>query len=85
MPKEPYLFTKKLYNKSYFEAARRPRKRSLLMVNEHFEGKADAKRALLYNFLLDGFYMQHNNSPLTILLAQATLYTTGDFMRLHHR
>ena len=40
----------KLYNKSYFEAGRRPRKQSLLFVNEHFEGKPDAKRALLGSF-----------------------------------
>ncbi len=32
------------------EAGRRPRKRSLLFVNEHFEGKPDAKRALLGSF-----------------------------------
>ena len=47
----PYYF-KKLYNKSYFEAGRRPRKRSLPSVNEHFEGKPDAKRALLDSFFL---------------------------------
>ena len=41
---------KKLYNKSYFEAARRLEKRSLLNVNEHFPDKADAERALLYSF-----------------------------------
>jgi hypothetical protein len=41
---------KKLYNKSYFEAARSLKKRSLLGVNEHFSGKADAERALLGNF-----------------------------------
>ncbi len=40
----------KLYNKSYFEAGRRLRKRSLLGANEHFEGKPDAKRALLDSF-----------------------------------
>ena len=40
----------KLYNKSYFEAGRRPRKRSLLNVNEHFEAKPDAERALFDNF-----------------------------------
>ena len=38
---------KELYNNSYFEAGRSPRKRSLHRVNEHFEGKPDAKRALL--------------------------------------
>ena len=36
-----------MYNKSYFEAARRLRNRSLLSVNEDFEDKADTKKALL--------------------------------------
>ena len=45
-------YFEKLYNKSYFEAGRRPRKRSLLGVNEHFEGKPDAKRALLDSFFM---------------------------------
>jgi hypothetical protein len=45
------LLCKNLYNKSYFEAARRLKKRSLLGVNEHFSDKADAKRALLDRFL----------------------------------
>ena len=49
MPKEPCSLVK-LCNKSYFEAARRLEKRSLLVVNEHFPDKADAKRALLGNF-----------------------------------
>ena len=40
----------KLYNKSYFEAGRRPRNRSLLGANEDFEDEPDAKRALLGNF-----------------------------------
>ena len=35
-----------------FEAGRRTRKRSLLEVNEHFEEKPDAKRALFDNFFL---------------------------------
>ena len=35
-------FFKKLYNNSYFEAGRSPRKHSLLSVNEHFEDKPDA-------------------------------------------
>ena len=48
------LFCQKLYNKSYFEAARRLEKRSLLDVNEHFPGKADAKRALLDGFCFNG-------------------------------
>ena len=43
-------FILKLYNKSYFEAARRLKKRSLLYVNEHFSDKADAERALLDDF-----------------------------------
>ena len=46
-------FILKLYNKSYFQAARRLKKRSLLSVNEHFSDKADAERALL-----DGFTTQ---------------------------
>jgi hypothetical protein len=41
---------KKLYNKSYFEAGRSPRKRSILNVCEHSEDKPDAKRALLDGF-----------------------------------
>ena len=40
----------KLYNKSYFEAGRRPKNRSILGVCEDFAGKPDAKRALLGNF-----------------------------------
>ena len=48
------LFCQKLYNKSYFEAARRLEKRSLLGVNEHFTDKADAKRALLDGFRFNG-------------------------------
>ena len=42
------------YNKSYFEAARSPKKRSLPGVNEHFSGKADAERALLDSFSFSG-------------------------------
>ena len=45
-------FCLKLYNKSYFEAARRLEKRSLLGVNEHFPDKADAERALLDSFII---------------------------------
>ena len=45
-----YPENEKLYNKSYFEAGRSPRKRSLLEVNEHFEDKPDAKRAFLFGF-----------------------------------
>ena len=43
-------YFEKLYNKSYFKAGRRPRKHSLLFVNEHFEGKPDTERDLLYSF-----------------------------------
>ena len=46
------FISQKLYNKSYFEAGRRPRNRSLLGANEDFEDKPDAKRALLDDFLL---------------------------------
>jgi hypothetical protein len=46
------LLFQELYNKSYFEAGRRPRNRSLLGANEDCEGKPDAKRALLDNFSL---------------------------------
>ena len=46
------LFFEKLYNKSYFEARCRPRKRSLLSVNEHFEAKPDAERALFDIFFI---------------------------------
>ena len=42
-----------MYNKSYFEAARRLEKRSLLGVNEHFPDKADAERALLDDYSAD--------------------------------
>ena len=53
MPKEPcFLHTKNLYNKSYFEAARSLRNRSILGVCEDFEDEADAERALLYRFFL---------------------------------
>ena len=41
---------KKLYNKSYFEAARSLGKRSMLDVCEHSPNEADAERALLYSF-----------------------------------
>ncbi len=42
--------TQKLYNKSYFEAGRSLRNRSLLDVNEDFEDEPDAERALLDDF-----------------------------------
>ena len=51
MPKEPYhLKLEKAYNKSYFEAARSLTNRSILSVCEDLANKADAKRALLYDF-----------------------------------
>ena len=46
------LLKSKLYNKSYFEAGRSPRKRSILGVCEHFEDKPDAEIALLGDFAL---------------------------------
>ncbi len=39
-----------MYNKSYFPAARRLRKRSLLSVNEDFESEHNAEITLLDNF-----------------------------------
>ena len=58
-------FSWKLYNKSYFEAGRCPRKRSLQSVNEHFEDKPDAERALLY-----GFY---NHSYISFQVSRAEI------------
>ncbi|MBO4993188.1 MAG: hypothetical protein J6C60_02885, partial [Alistipes sp.] len=37
IPLFSFVFILKLYNKSYFEAGRRPRNRSLLGANEDFE------------------------------------------------
>ena len=45
-----HFLSQKLYNKSYFEAARSLRNRSILDVCEDSENEADAERALLYNF-----------------------------------
>ncbi|MBQ3249052.1 MAG: hypothetical protein IJB03_05250 [Alistipes sp.] len=60
------LFSLNLYNKSYFEAARRMKKRSLLGVNEHFSDKADAKRALLDRlFIRESVFTFPLNPPLT--------------------
>ena len=47
MPKSRNATSENFYNKSYFEAARRPRNRSLLLVNEDFEGEADVERAAM--------------------------------------
>ena len=45
-----HFLSQKLYNKSYFEAARSLRNRSILDVCEDSENEADAERALLDNF-----------------------------------
>ena len=49
-PKVAFFILLKFYNKSYFEAGRSPKNRSILGVCEDFEDKPDAKRALLENF-----------------------------------
>ena len=49
-------YFEKLYNKSYFEAGRSPRNRSILGVCEDFEDKPDAKRALLDSFYFIALY-----------------------------
>ncbi len=46
------MICNKLVSLSYFEAGRSPRKRSLLDVNEHFEGEPDAEIAKLDNLFL---------------------------------
>ena len=58
---------KELYNNSYFEAGRSPRKQSLHRVNEHFEGKPDAKRALLDNYLLASIAAQMRSKTSSIV------------------
>ena len=45
---------------------RSPRKRSLLNVNEHFEGKRNDKVALLYNFYIASKLQIHSMAGLTI-------------------
>ena len=62
---QPSLFIKRLYNNSYFETGRSPRKRSLLSVNEHSEGKPDAKRVLLNNFYFISQTPPLPKTPLT--------------------
>ena len=76
---QPFLFIKRLYNNSYFETGRRPRKRSLLSVNEHFEGKPDAKRALLGNFLLN-----LPNAALTKDAVYPRVECAGTQTQVHH-
>ena len=49
-PEGRLLILLKFYNKSYFEAGRSPKNRSILGVCEDFEDKPNAKRALLENF-----------------------------------
>ena len=73
-------FFKELYNNSYFEAGRSPRKRSLLSVNEHFEDKPDAKRALLGNF----FLLYFPNSALTKDAIYPRVERTGTQTQVHH-
>ena len=46
----PFPFFLELYSKSYFEAGRRLKVRSILDVCEELEAKPDAKIALLGNF-----------------------------------
>ena len=50
----PFPFFLELYSKSYFEAGRRLKIRSILDVCEELEAKPDAKRALLYNSSISG-------------------------------
>ena len=50
----PFPFFLELYIKSYFEAGRRLKVRSILDVCEELEAKPDAKRALLYNSSISG-------------------------------
>ena len=47
-----FYLSLKLYNKSYFEAGRSPKNRSILGVCEDFAGKPDAKIALFDYFNL---------------------------------
>ena len=73
-------FFKELYNNSYFEAGRSPRKRSLLSVNEHFEDKPYAKRALLGNFFL--LYLP--NAALTKDTVYPSVKRAGTQTQIHH-
>ena len=73
-------FFKELYNNSYFEAGRSPRKRSLLSVNEHFEDKPDAKRALLGNF----FLLYFPNAALTKDAVYPRIESSGTQTQVHH-
>ena len=55
MVRQPFLFYAlyKLYNKSYFEAHRSSRNRSLLSVNEDFENEQDVEIALSDSLALE--------------------------------
>ena len=68
---QTYFALLELYNKRYFEAARRLQNRSLLGVNEDFAIKADAERALLDNsirvLLLQAVSMLNVDSALHLL------------------
>ena len=54
------MICNKLVSLSYFEAGRSPRKRSLLDVNEHFEGEPDAEIAKLDNLF---YYLRIAATP----------------------
>ena len=73
-------FFKELYNNSYFEAGRSPRKRSLLSVNEHFEDKLDAKRALLGNL----FLLYFPNATSTKDTVYPRIERAGTQAQVHH-
>ena len=73
-PKEPCCpSTQNCYNKSYFEAGRRLRNRSIPSVCEDFENKPDAKRALLERFL--EFRSEVEAYILKVLLRQGKCIT----------
>ncbi len=71
--------SQKLYNKRDFEAARSSEKRSLLGVNEHFPNKADAKRALLDDFLR---YVVLNRQQPPIIIVVIGLHRHRSIARL---
>ena len=51
----------KLLLREGFQGLRRPRKRSLLEVNEHFEGKRNAEKTLQNNFYIENqIYIEIN-------------------------
>ena len=75
------FYYRELYNKSYFEAGRRPRNRSIRIVCEDFEGKPDAKRALLGNFHYSSVCSSSSgNSNLVIPAETSILYQANTFL-----